>query len=578
MASRPNKKSNPSQPEPVLVVAGMVSLLGVVAIAAIIWFSAKLAGVSHGSLRGWITASGGGPRWDGTATILAVLFSVALLAILTPLVFGIAHGLRGREWTDALASSMSGRRDEAEMVTKAATADATRLGSTAAGIGLVLGQSVRSQEWLYGLYEWSQIWIMGTRAGKSRSVAIPQIMGHGGALVTTSNKRDVHDRTRGPRSRKGKCWVNDPQQIAQEPASWWWNPLSFVTSVARAEELVELWAAARTKQDMAGADPYFEPEGRNLLANLLMAAAVGDEVLTRLPDWLTGMRPRPGIPDPVQILTDHGYPVLATDLATTLEVTSEQRDGLYGTARSFLRFLRSPEYVQWMAPTGPDDVRPQFDPDAFVRGTDTLYLLSKDGVGSARALTAALTVAVYRAGEEYAERCGDRVPTPILFLLDEAANVCRWPELPNLYSHAGGKGILLVTILQSYAQGESVWGADGMRMMWSAANIAAAGRGIRDDQHLQALARLVGDRQVLDRSRTVGPGHRSTSDHNREERIFSEADLAAMPRGRAVLLASGARPILLKTVDYSTYEWAYLVEASREAFRGAGSAEDQEAA
>jgi hypothetical protein len=38
-------------------------------------------------------------------------------------------------------------------------------------------------------------------------------------------------------------------------------------------------------------------------------------------------------------------------------------------------------------------------------------------------------------------------------LLDEAANVCRWRDLPNLYSHYGSRGIVLMTILQSWSQG-----------------------------------------------------------------------------------------------------------------------------
>ena len=51
-------------------------------------------------------------------------------------------------------------------------------------------------------------------------------------------------------------------------------------------------------------------------------------------------------------------------------------------------------------------------------------------------------------------------------VLDEAANVCRWRELPNLYSHYGSRGIVLMTILQSWSQGVEVWGRDGMRKLW----------------------------------------------------------------------------------------------------------------
>ncbi|WP_225224449.1 TraM recognition domain-containing protein [Cellulomonas sp. JH27-2] len=57
---------------------------------------------------------------------------------------------------------------------------------------------------------------------------------------------------------------------------------------------------------------------------------------------------------------------------------------------------------------------------------------------------------------------GGRLDVPLLGVLDEAANVCRWSQLPNLYSHFGSRGIVLMTILQSWSQGVQVWRREGM--------------------------------------------------------------------------------------------------------------------
>lgn len=45
-----------------------------------------------------------------------------------------------------------------------------------------------------------------------------------------------------------------------------------------------------------------------------------------------------------------------------------------------------------MTPQGDDDQRPQSDPAAFVRSKGTLYILSKEGKGTAGPLVTALTV------------------------------------------------------------------------------------------------------------------------------------------------------------------------------------------
>ena len=556
MKDRPNKRQAPGNSDRAWgVVICLVVAVGVLVAPA--W-------------AGWRV---GGRSWSPLAVAVAVALYLFLAAVIISAVVMVVRWRSKREWTDSLAASMSSRRDIKEMTAKAARADAERLGATIAGVGVPVGVDVNTKERLYGLYEWSQLWIMGTRAGKSRSVAIPQIMTHGGALVTTSNKRDVVDRTRGRRSELGHVWINDPQLIAKESPSWWWDPISFITTVERADKLVELWSAARAVGDLPGAeDAYFEPEGRKVLANLLVAARLGDQPVTRLSQWSTGRPPEAGVPDPRMFLRAAGLETMAGELSTWWRLDQGQRDGIFGTARSFLGFLRDPRFVEWMTPDAAGRRR-EFEPESFVRSKDSLYLLSKEGAGSARALTAALTLAVYSAAEDYAEESGDRVPTPVLFVLDEAANVCRWPELPSLYSHAGGKGIILITILQSRAQGERAWGREGFKMMWSAANIAGVGRGINDEEHLADLANLIGDRQVADKQRSIGShGHRSTSTSNRDEAIFSVSDLRAMPRGRAVLMASGSRAILLRLVDYPKYqEWGWLCEESLKAYGPGGT-------
>lgn len=60
----------------------------------------------------------------------------------------------------------------------------------------------------------------------------------------------------------------------------------------------------------------------------------------------------------------------------------------------------------------------------------------------------ALTVAITETAEECSQaQPGGRLPVSMLLALDEAANICRWSELPNLYSHFGSRGIVPITTL-----------------------------------------------------------------------------------------------------------------------------------
>ncbi|MCU1517642.1 MAG: conjugative transfer complex protein [Pseudarthrobacter sp.] len=375
----------------------------------------------------------------------------------------------------------------------------------------------------------------------------------------TSNKRDIVDGTRDVRAAEGPVWVFDPQAVALEEPGWWWNPLSYVTDEVRAARLADHFASG-SRGPEARTDAYFDPAGQDLLAGLLLAAALDHRPITQVHTWLT----RPTDDKAVAILEVHGFTQTANAVAGVVNAPEKQRGGVYGTALQMASCLTNRQVARWVTPQGSSDDRPQFDPAAFVRSQGTLYSLSKEGKGTAGPLVTALTVATVEAAEELAVQSpGGRLSTPMVGVLDEAANVCRWRELPNLYSHYGSRGIVLMTILQSWSQGVEVWGRDGMRKLWSAANIKVYGGGVAEADFLNDLAQLVGEYRYSNMTRSRSrQGTSYNYDHDRKERTLDVSDLSSFPRGRAIMFASGAPAALLETVPWMQGKHAAAVRAS----------------
>ena len=175
-----------------------------------------------------------------------------------------------------------------------------------------------------------------------------------------------------------------------------------------------------------------------------------------------------------------------------------------------------------------------------------------------------LTLAVCEAAEDLAKVSrGGRLAVPLVVVLDEAANVCRWRKLPDLYSHYGSRGILLITVLQSWSQGVAVWGREGMRKLWSAATVKVYGGGVSEVEFLEELSKLIGEYDALTRQDTHSHRQgRSTNRSVRQARILDVADLAAMPQGRVVVIASGARPALAAPIPWMAGPHAEKVRAS----------------
>jgi type IV secretory pathway TraG/TraD family ATPase VirD4 len=388
--------------------------------------------------------------------------------------------------------------------------------------------------------------VAGPRTGKTTALAIPAALGHHGPLLVTSNKRDIYDATAETRARQGKVWLFDPQQLGGSRTTsppWWWNPLTVARDVRGARRLAAIWSNA-SKAPGARSDAYFDPEGEELLAGLLLAAAVDDRPLSAVYEWLAS----PNDPTPVDILSrTPGVELMAQGLAGRQALPDKQRAGVYGTAGKLVSWLADADVRAWVE----QGSGPHFDPAAFVASTDTLLSLSREGEASAAPLVTALTAAVLEAAERHAATLpGGRLSVPLLGVLDEAANVCRWRELPDLYSHYGSRGIVLMGIFQSWAQMVEAFGPQGAEKLWSAANVRVYGGGVGDTAFLRRLSELAGDYDATVRSSSVSRHGGSRSRSVQRRPIYSVAALGALPPGRALVLLSAADPVLVELVPW----------------------------
>ncbi|MCL6737721.1 type IV secretory system conjugative DNA transfer family protein [Streptomyces neyagawaensis] len=443
-------------------------------------------------------------------------------------------------------AGMAKAKDIEPLMAKAITAKARSLRPSLKGAkhidvadtGVLLGNLQGTRLEVRMGYEDVAVAIMAPRSGKTTSLAIPSILNAPGPVLLTSNKAagDAYTATVEARRQAGRTWSMDPQQIAHAERQMWWNPLADAKTLDGAGRLAGHFLAASVDASQQG--DFWSKAGSNILSQLFLAAALDERPITDVMQWLAFPADR----TPLDILRDHGFSAVASQLKGTVEGPPETRDGIYETARQYAAALLDSEIAAWVTPQ--PGIR-EFIPAEFVTSTDTLYLLSKDGGGGASALIAACADSVMRAATAQAERAGGRLDPPMLAILDEAANVCKISDLPDLYSHLGSRGIIPITILQSYRQGQKVWGDAGMDAMWSASTVKVIGSGIDDPDFADKLSRLIGDHDVETTATSSSNSGKSTSVSMRQERILPADAIRALPKGTALLFATGMRAAML---------------------------------
>ncbi|CAM5643539.1 hypothetical protein SAVIM338S_06333 [Streptomyces avidinii] len=407
--------------------------------------------------------------------------------------------------------------------------------------GVLLGTLQPGRREIRSSWEDVLLAIMAPRSGKTSGLAIPAILRAPGPVLLTSNKaaNDAFTATFDARASVGRVWTLDPQQIAHADRTMWWDILADARDLAGARRLAGHFVTACVDESSAG--DFWSTAAANTLTALFLAAANDDRPITDVLGWLASPADR----TPVDLLHDAGLEAVAAQLHGTVAGAVETRDGIFETARQYASCLLDPSIASWVTPPPNTAEVREFQPEAFATSKDTLFLLSKDGGGSASAIIAAAADAVMRAAVIQAERDGGRLDPPLLAILDEAANVCKIKDLPDLYSHLGSRGVIPITILQSYRQGQRVWGDAGMDALWSASTIKLIGSGIDDADFADKLSRLVGDHDVRTISVSTSESGRSTSVSMRQERVLPANAIRALPKGSALLLATGIRPALL---------------------------------
>ncbi|MGW3253509.1 type IV secretory system conjugative DNA transfer family protein [Streptomyces fungicidicus] len=471
--------------------------------------------------------------WPHSQTASIIGATVADLAVVVFLVWGLRWTFKWFRNPISLATLHQVR----ELTPKHAARTATRLRASlkeakpsdlpARDRGVLLGDHMPSGVELRGSDEDTFVAIMAPRAGKSTSLAIPVAEEAPGALLMTSNKADVYAATLASRSKVGHAWILDTQGVAQAERQMWWDMIAQAETLEGAERLASHFVTQITSDQ---ADPFWSQAAGDLLVGLFRAAYWEGGSVRDVMKWLSDPKEKA----PLRVLYAN-EPVLAEQVDSSINIAEETQSGIYQNARTAVSALRDEKVLAWVTP---DKRHPRFDPEDFALSKDTLYLLSKKG-GPASAVVAALADAVFTAGAEAGERHGGRLPEPMRAVLDEAANICKIADLPDLYSHLGSRGITPFVILQSYRQGVKAWGEVGMDSMWSAATKKLIGVGLDDAKFAQDVSTLTGAHYVERGSYSKSKDGGSRSWSEQREQVLDPAEIRAMKKGTALLLATG---------------------------------------
>ncbi len=489
---------------------------------------------------------GGGPSSPALMLILWVVFLLVVGAI------PIAWAWRPRR--GARKPATEGLSDVRE-VTKTLASGHGEGGTQLAAMARYRGKEVRPRAEDTGAI------IAPPRKGKTAFFAVGKIIDTAGKVVATSTKLDLVRLTAGLRRLVGTVFIFDPNRVGIWRRRCHWDMVAGCDdgeeAIARAEG-----AVAAVPLGSGGNSDFFAGTSSTILQCFLHAAALEGLTMREVMAWGRDLTD----PQPIRILEEHpraeeGW---ADDLRTAAHGKSDTIESTRMTLSLVLKPLRTKRVLDSVCPSPKATM---FDPMAFVYEdhNDTLYLLSSGGKASCAPLTTALAASIDRHGRIRSQRRkNSRLEIPITWVLDEVANTAPLPDLPQMMTDGGGRGMPVWVIAQAFSQLRARWGDDGANTIWDSAGVKILLGGSSDDSFLERLSRLIGDRKVsqstVQSSADGVDTGSSTSLHS--ERIMPVSDLHEIPSGQAFMQFDSIKGAIVDLIKWWDRPDADRIEAS----------------
>ncbi len=508
----------------------------------------------------------------------------ALLLLTAPLGYLLAP--LARVAYKAITRARRRRREPAELVSQtpdpfiAARDYVRRLGGCS-----FLGLRTDNRDWLTAECEHAVLVLGPPRSGKTSCVIIPSVLVSPGPVVSTSTKMDVLRATAENRSRLGRVWSFDPSGTEVTPPGvleLHWSPVhqarTWDGARAMADAMVDASAAGEGVADAT----YWTESAKTLLGPLLHAAALSDRTVLDVRRWVA----RPAeTGEAGRVLDGASATVAADDLEAILTTEERERSSIFSSTRQVLTAYASD-------PAAARSREQNFDADRFARSCDTLYITAPAAQQAMVApLIAGLLEEIRHAVYRLARECG-RIDLPMLWALDEAANIAPLKKLPAIVSEAGGQGLQVMACFQDISQARVRWGAaaEGFLSLFGTKVVFS---GIGDRGTLESLSILAGDWDRTYRSLGRNTGRTSGSAVTRSKGIswteaakreaqLSPSEIANLPPRHALLVGSSGstevqagRWALMDTAPYTTAKpWLSLASSAPDGICYQGGVDD----
>lgn len=188
----------------------------------------------------------------------------------------------------------------------------------------------------------------------------------------------------------------------------------------------------------------------------------------------------------------------------------------------------------------------EIDAERFCNEKSAIFIVMPEEDNSKYFMVSLILQQLYREILSVADENGGQLKNRVMMYLDEFGTLPKIESAEMMFSASRSRKVSIVPIIQSFAQLNKNYGAEGAEIITDNTQLTIFGGFAPNSKSAEVLSKAMGSRTVLSGSVSRGKNDPSQSLQMIERALMTPNELKSMPKGQFIVMKTGHNPMKVK--------------------------------
>lgn len=200
----------------------------------------------------------------------------------------------------------------------------------------------------------------------------------------------------------------------------------------------------------------------------------------------------------------------------------------------------------------------EIDAERFCNEKSAIFIVMPEEDNSKYFMVSLILQQLYREILSVADENGGQLKNRVMMYLDEFGTLPKIESAEMMFSASRSRRVSIVPIIQSFAQLNKNYGAEGAEIITDNTQLTIFGGFAPNSKSAEVLSKAMGSRTVLSGSVSRGKNDPSQNLQMIERALMTPDELKSMPKGQFIVMKTGHNPMKVKLKLF--FDWGIKFE------------------